>query len=472
MDSKRKIWEECKAEHTKLTYSSSPPKQTNLPNSSRYILTFSSAKICREWWGLVQSEFGGLPSNTRESAQLFSFSGDDMPGRAWKNPRFEKLKTKWFYTQLGDAVGTAGRGMEVLPLQDEKGWIIDVAPSANESVAAEENVVQRRPSSVESLTEMKGRRWSKRDSGILLMSPFSEHFKNAEEANKVQQIPEDNGRTFDFERMEKNLEKMEKMMEQNVLQMRSLEHIQAANLERLTAALLHNVEMVQELARGQEGLVHACEELRTVVDKRDEAARTRLLEAEETERERKISERKAERERQMSEENTQRERKMSEETAERERRLLEEKTDRERQLIAERAEKDRQIIADKAEKGRRKTLEKDEKERKLTADKAERERKTLAAVLERLERRLISDQEERDKRSRSKEEEGRHLACSQSIMSTATDDTSIATLSPCGHVVRRAPRKLGRQVVGYIYADDEHEDVGPVQRDKRRTERG
>lgn len=416
------------------------PKQTNLPNSTRYILTFSSAKTCQEWWNLIQSEFGGPPSNTRESAQLFSFSGDDMPGRAWKNPRFERLKAKWFYTQLGDAVGTAGRGMEVLPLQDERGWNIGVAPLVGE---------KRRPSSVESLVEAKGRvherRWSKRDSGILLMSPFSEHFKNAGEVNRVQQIPEDKSRTFDFERMEKNLEKVEKMMEQNAQQMRSLEHIQAANLERLTAALLHNVEMVQELARGQEGLVHACEELRTVVDQREEADRARRLVVEKAERKREEADWA---------------RRVGIAKVEREREILEEKVDRERQVVAEKAERDRQKIAEKAVR-----------ERKMMLEKAERERSSMAAALEKLERQSRSDQDERDKRSRSKEVEGQHLTRSQSIMSTATQDT-IATLSPCGHVVRRAPRKLGRQVVGYIYANDEHQNVAHVKRENRKTERG
>ncbi|TID15219.1 hypothetical protein E6O75_ATG08472 [Venturia nashicola] len=408
-------------------------RRTNLPNSSRYILTFSSAKTCQEWWNMIQSEFGGPPSNTRESAQLFSFNGDDMPGRAWKNARFERLKTKWFYTQLGDAVGTAGRGMEVLPLQDEKGWTIGVAPSPSERVTAEESHVRQRASTAES-----ARRWSKRDSGILLMSPFSEHFKNTEEANKAQQIQEDNVKSFDFDRMEKSLEKVEKMMEQNAQQMRSLEHIQAANLERLTAALLHNVEMVQELARGQEGLVHACEELRTVVDQREETDRARRLAAAE---------------------------------AERERRILEDKTNRERQMTAEKAERERRVVTEKAEKERRRILEKDEKERRLMeterrimAEKAEEERKSMAVKLDKLERHWQSrcEQEERDKRLRS------GLARSHSIMSTATD----ATLSPCGHVVSRGPRKLGRQVVGYIYADDEHQDDGPIQRNRRKAERG
>jgi hypothetical protein len=301
-----------------------------------------------------------------------------MPGRAWKNPRFEKLKTKWFYTQLGDAVGTNGRGMEVLPLQDEKGWAVGQAPLSNDKVAGDENAIQRRASSVESLADVKGkvneRRRSKRDSGILLLSPFSEQFKNTEEETKAQG-PEEKTKAFDFERMERNLEKVEKLMEQNAKQMKSLEHVQAANIERLTVALLQNAEMVQELAKGQQGMVRACEELRQVVHQREEAANQR-------------------------------------EKADRAKRMVDEMEDR--------------------------------------------------------ERKLMSDREEREKRSRSKETERQHLTRSQSVMSTATHDT-IETLSPCGHVVRRAPRKLGRQVVGYIYANDEHQDVAPIGQQKRRT---
>lgn len=381
--------------------------------------------------------------------------------------------------------------MEVLPLQDEKGWGIGVTPSPGVDA-------QRRPSSAESLVEAKGRRWSKRDSGVLLMSPFSEHFKNTEEAIKAQQSTEENVKIFDFERMEKNLEKVEKIMEQNAQQMRSLEHIQAANLERLTAALLHNVEMVQELARGQEGLVHACEELRTVVDTREESDQTRRLAAEKAERERKVLEDKANRERlalsekaekkrqtiaekewrRMLEENEKERRAMTEkaekdrqviaEKAEKEWRRMLEQNEKERRTMTEKTEKDRQVIAEKAELERRRMLEKNEKERRATiekAEKAEREMKSMAAALEKLERQSRSDQEERAKLLKSKEIGGHHLTRSPSILSAATEDT-IATSSPCGHVVGKGPRKLGRQVVGYIYASDEHQDVAPIVRDK------
>jgi hypothetical protein len=245
-----------------------------------------------------------------------------------------------------------------------------------------EGEVHRRESSVEG----EGRRRSKRDSGILLMSPFSEHFKNTEEVGKI----EEKEKSFDFERMERSLEKVENLMEQNAAQMRSLEHIQAANLERLTAALLQNAELVGGLARGQEGLVHACEELRGVVDKREE-------------------------------------------------------DELRRKVMAEKEERESKLMAEKEAKGQ-----------KSMAAKAERERKS------------VSDREEMEKRSRSKEVESQHLTRSQSTMSTATHDT-IATLSPCGHVVRRAPRKLGRQVVGYIYANEEHQDVSPMRQEKRRT---
>lgn len=364
-----------------------------------------------------------------------------MPARAWKNPRFEKLKTKWFYTQLGDAIGIAGRGMEVLPLQDEKGWAVGVAPSQIVKVAGDESVLQRREGSVENLAEGNGRarerRRSKRDSGILLMSPFSEHFKNLEEASKSQGT-EDKSKSFDFERMKMNLEKVEKMMDQNAQQMRSLEHIQAANLERLTTALLHNAEMVQELARGQEGLVHACEELRMAVATKDESDRVRRLAAEKAERERTILSVKAEREM-----------KMMVEKAEKERKLV---AEREMRIMVENAEKERKLFA--------------EREMRMMVENTERERK-LAVEREKLERKREYDEEKRSKRSRSKEAQRQPLTRSQSIMSTATQDT-VATLSPCGHVVRRAPRKLGRQVVGYIYANEEHQDVAPIGQEKRR----
>ncbi|KAI9689656.1 MAG: hypothetical protein M1820_010126 [Bogoriella megaspora] len=97
-------------------------RRTDSPTISRYILVFDNADTCDEWWKLVQREYPSLCQ--RSSAQFFSFNGDALPYKTSTNKKFEHLKTKWLYTQIGDASGTSGRGINVLPLQDGRGFPI------------------------------------------------------------------------------------------------------------------------------------------------------------------------------------------------------------------------------------------------------------------------------------------------------------------------------------------------------------
>jgi hypothetical protein len=266
--------------------------QTDDLKHSRYILTFSSARTCSEWWSLVQSEFRGPPVNTRESAQLFSFHGDDFPSRVWKHKRFEELKSKWFFTRLGDADGTGGRWQGIIPLQDEKGRVI--GPTKRETSPAVRQEVLPSPTTEAEIRWQ--RRRSKRDSGIMIMSPHLSNFNGHERRDSASNIDAASQNLepyqkpkFDFERMERNLDKVEKLMEQNAQQMRSLEHVQAANMERLTSALVQNVEMIRELAEGQGKLGVVVEELSSIL-KEKEKSETRIesgLEGEKKETSRK-----------------------------------------------------------------------------------------------------------------------------------------------------------------------------------------
>jgi hypothetical protein len=250
--------------------------QTDDLKHSPYILTFSSARTCNEWWSLVQSEFGGPPSHTRESAQLFAFHDDDLPSRAWKHKKFEDLKSKWFYSQLEEADATGKRWQGIIPLQDEKGWV--VGPAKRETSPA-----VRQETSPSPTTENESRwqrRRSKRDSGIMIMSPHLSNFNSHERRDSASNIDLSSQNLepyqkpkFDFERMERNLDKVEKLMEQNAQQMRSLEHVQAANMERLTSALVQNAEMIRELAKGQGKLGDVVEELRSVFKEKEKSVK-------------------------------------------------------------------------------------------------------------------------------------------------------------------------------------------------------
>ncbi|KAL9609991.1 MAG: hypothetical protein Q9167_005264 [Letrouitia subvulpina] len=87
--------------------------------ASRYLLTFQNAEVAKEWWDLVQKEYPD--QGIRNGPQLFSFNGDNFPSKPATNKKFDHLKTKWIYSQMGDATGTGGRTQEVIPLQDYDG---------------------------------------------------------------------------------------------------------------------------------------------------------------------------------------------------------------------------------------------------------------------------------------------------------------------------------------------------------------
>ncbi|KAI9655548.1 MAG: hypothetical protein M1821_005341 [Bathelium mastoideum] len=120
--------------------------QTDNHASSRYVLVFDTADTCDDWWKLVQREY---PSQCQRIApQLFSFTGDAFPSKIAANKKFEHLKPRWFYCQIGDANSTSGRGLEVLPLQDGRGFPIAAAhiPVAATGAAAAKRLSMGRES--------------------------------------------------------------------------------------------------------------------------------------------------------------------------------------------------------------------------------------------------------------------------------------------------------------------------------------
>lgn len=96
-------------------------RRSDHPSFSRYLMTFASAAIASEWWDLIQQNAKDLPGAERHGAQFFSFQGDNFVGRVWQHKAFEHLKTKWMYSQMGDANSTGGKGQDILPVQEKDG---------------------------------------------------------------------------------------------------------------------------------------------------------------------------------------------------------------------------------------------------------------------------------------------------------------------------------------------------------------
>ena len=71
---------------------------------------------------MVQSE--SPDQAERPGPQLFSFKGDNFPSKPSTSKKFEHLKTKWFYSQFGDATGTGGRQQDIIPLQAQNGQFL------------------------------------------------------------------------------------------------------------------------------------------------------------------------------------------------------------------------------------------------------------------------------------------------------------------------------------------------------------
>jgi ribosome assembly protein YihI (activator of Der GTPase) len=94
---------------------------------SRFLLTFASARVANEWWGLIQTHH---PDATRPGPQLFSFENEDFLEEAWRNEAFAHLKPKWMYVQLNDTTG--GAAQTIIPVQDARGNLLAGTSSSPE----------------------------------------------------------------------------------------------------------------------------------------------------------------------------------------------------------------------------------------------------------------------------------------------------------------------------------------------------
>ena len=219
--------------------------QTDNHWASRYLITFESAAICNEWWSLVESEY---PSQgVRHGPQLFSFQGDNFPSKPANNKKFDDLKTKWLYTQFGDATGTGGRGQDILPLQDWNGRILNASGSPSGTSNPAQNPPkgkEKAASSGDDDDEDKERSKTGRfDTNALLESLQSMHSMVEMNNAQIAQLTESQAR--DQERVER----AETVLEENARQLQDLTraHMKA---QRQTQELAEqNAKLIRELRR-------------------------------------------------------------------------------------------------------------------------------------------------------------------------------------------------------------------------------
>ncbi|KAG8530343.1 uncharacterized protein KY384_004845 [Bacidia gigantensis] len=195
--------------------------------ASRYLLTFASVDVCREWWGLIQSEY---PDQAiRLGPQLFSFQGDNFPSKPCTSKKFEHLNAKWFYTQFGDATGTAGRHQDIVPLQDSDGNVIGGVVNGSGGPGPEQNEAAKGLHGI--------------DIGAL-----------ADSLQKAQGVAEQNNAqiaqlTDNHTKSQERIERMQDLIEGNAQQLKKLTESQVKAQQQSKVLLDENAKLLRELQK-------------------------------------------------------------------------------------------------------------------------------------------------------------------------------------------------------------------------------
>ena len=178
--------------------------------------------MANEWWSLVQIEYPD--TGVRTSPQLFSFHGDNFLYKPANNKKFDHLKTKWFYSQFGDATGTGGRPQDVIPLQDGNGKILNGGPSGKSTV------------------EDRSRNGSN-DTLEASLQKIQEMLES--NASQIKSLTEAQSKS------QKSIKKLEKVVSESTNQIKTLTDYQSTYESRLQQTASENQVHLKALADGQ-----------------------------------------------------------------------------------------------------------------------------------------------------------------------------------------------------------------------------
>lgn len=199
---------------------------------------------------------------TRHGPQFFSFVGDDFPKKPATNPKFEHLKTKWFYSQFGDASTTGGRTQEIIPLQDWDGRIIrggegDEAPhkavhqndDKGKGKAIENDEVEDDEDEKSDKRQRKGESDHFDFSGLASSLASAASIADTNNA-QVSQLAESQYRDQEaIQQQQERMQRVEALVEENAAQLQALakSHIRAQQQNRELAE--QNARILRELKR-------------------------------------------------------------------------------------------------------------------------------------------------------------------------------------------------------------------------------
>ena len=206
----------------------------------------------------MQSEYPD--QGTRHGPQFFSFVGDDFLKKPATSEKFEHLRTKWFYSQFGDASGTGGRTQDVIPLQDWDGRIIRGSEDAGKKLDKGKGKATQSDDSDEfnNTTSRQGGGNGQHIDLTTLAESLQSATSIAELNNaQVSQLTESHLHDHDTlhrqqeqsDRDAERLQRVEALMEENAQQLQSLSksHIKAQQQNRELAE--QNARILREMKR-------------------------------------------------------------------------------------------------------------------------------------------------------------------------------------------------------------------------------
>ncbi|KAF2871676.1 hypothetical protein BDV95DRAFT_628789 [Massariosphaeria phaeospora] len=187
-------------------------KKSDQPDSPPSILTFASARVCHDWWTLVQREY---PASLRPGAQLFLLKDDDLHEQMAYNLRFHRLRNQWFCSP-SDSIGATN----VIPLQDHYGRPVAATP--------------KKP-------------------------PQPPNKNDGDDAPRASASPVDaphpqHPPPLDLSALNSSLEKMAAMVWENSAQIRALSVAQSSGLARMQEIAESNTAQIKSLADNQSSL--------------------------------------------------------------------------------------------------------------------------------------------------------------------------------------------------------------------------
>jgi hypothetical protein len=237
--------------------------QSDFAPSPPYILTFSSAAVCAQWWELVRTEY---PESTRPGPQLFILKGDDEQNQIQNNPRFYHLRDKWFYT-ASDGIS----GAPIIPLQDYfgnpvsggNGWGgvgmggfggSSHGSRSNTMIREEDEAPKPPPFDFSSLTSTLEKMSSMIASNSAQIQALS--VAQSSGLQSMQAINESN--STQIKNLTDNQAKLQQLIDQNASHYIALSNSSFQNHDQVKKTMTHTAEQLATLSSNQTQLTKTC----------------------------------------------------------------------------------------------------------------------------------------------------------------------------------------------------------------------